>query len=70
MNLFNRKPKIKVHKNKKQTDTRSKSDAEYNREKRANEAAIDAILDKIKQRGYESLSADEKRELFDRSKRN
>ena len=70
VNLFNRKPKIKVHKNKKQTNTRSKSDAEYNREKRANEAAIDAILDKIKQRGYESLSADEKRELFDRSKRN
>ena len=47
-----------------------KTDAEYNREKRANEAAIDAILDKIKQRGYESLTADEKRELFDRSKKN
>ena len=30
---------------------------------------IDAILDKIKQRGYESLTADEKRELFDRSRK-
>ena len=69
-NLFKRTPKIKVNKGGKQTSARMKTDAEYNREKRANEAAIDAILDKIKQRGYESLSAEEKRELFDRSKRN
>ena len=68
VNLFNHKPKMKVHKNTKQTAAHM-SDAEYNREKRANEAAIDAILDKIKQRGYESLSAEEKRELFDRSKK-
>ena len=68
--LFKRTPKIKVNKGGKQTSARMKTDAEYNREKRANEAAIDAILDKIKQRGYESLSAEEKRELFDRSKRN
>lgn len=67
--LFKRKPKMKVHQNKQQTATRMKTDAEYNKEKRANEAAIDAILDKIKQRGYESLTAEEKRELFDRSKR-
>lgn len=67
--LFKRKPKMKVNQGGKQTATRMKTDAEYNREKRANEAAIDAILDKIKQRGYESLSAEEKRELFDRSKK-
>ena len=69
-NIFKRTPKIKVKQGGKQTASRVKTDAEYNREKRANEAAIDAILDKIKQRGYESLTADEKRELFDRSKKN
>lgn len=69
-NTFKRAPKIKVKQGGKQTASRMKTDAEYNREKRANEAAIDAILDKIKQRGYESLTADEKRELFDRSKKN
>ena len=69
-NIFKRTPKIKVKQGGKQTASREKTDAEYNREKRANEAAIDAILDKIKQRGYESLTADEKRELFDRSKKN
>ena len=69
-NTFKHTPKIKVKQGGKQTASRVKTDAEYNREKRANEAAIDAILDKIKQRGYESLTADEKRELFDRSKKN
>ena len=69
-NTFKRTPKIKVKQGGKQTASRVKTDAEYNRKKRANEAAIDAILDKIKQRGYESLTADEKRELFDRSKKN
>ena len=67
---FQAQTKIKVKQGGTQTATRMKTDAEYNREKRANEAAINTILDKIKQRGYESLSADEKRELFDRSKRN
>lgn len=69
-NTFKRTPKIKVKQGGKQTASRVKTDAEYNKEKRANEAAIDAILDKIKHRGYESLTADEKRELFDRSKKN
>lgn len=69
VNSCKRKPKIKIHKNPKQTATRIKTDAEYNREKRTNEAAIDAILDKIKQRGYESLTSEEKKELFDRSKK-
>jgi membrane associated rhomboid family serine protease len=68
-NLFKRTPKMKVNQGGKQTATRMKTDAEYNKEKRANEAAIDAILDKIKQHGYENLTTEEKRELFDRSKR-
>lgn len=70
VNLVKRKPKIKVSKSKAHAATRIKTDAEYNREKRENSAAIDAILDKIKQRGYESLTAEEKRELFDRSRNN
>lgn len=70
--LFRPKPKIKVTKGSRTTYTqaRPKTDAEYNRERRDNSAAIDAILDKIKQRGYESLTSEEKRELFDRSKGN
>lgn len=35
---------------------------------RAKQAEIDAILDKISQSGYESLSKEEKRKLFDASK--
>lgn len=70
--LFQPRPKIKVTKGTRTatSQTRPKTDAEYNRERRDNSAAIDAILDKIKQRGYESLTAEEKRELFDRSKGN
>lgn len=72
MNFFTDlfKPKEKKYKGTyhRNVETRAKTDAEYNRERRANEIAIDAILDKIKQHGYESLTAEEKRELFDRSK--
>ena len=63
-NLFKRTPKMKVTPGGKQTATRMKTDAEYNKEKRAKEAEIDAILDKMKARGYESLTAEEKRKLF------
>lgn len=67
--LFRPRPKIKVTKGTRTAaSSRPATDAEYNRRRRDNEAAIDAILDKIKQRGYESLTADEKRELFDRSR--
>lgn len=69
-NLFRPRPKIKVTKGTRSAAERPKSDAEYNRERRDNSAAIDAILDKIKQRGYESLTAEEKKELFDRSRGN
>ena len=33
------------------------------------ESGIDAILDKLKRSGYGSLSADEKKQLFDASKK-
>jgi len=41
------------------------SDAEYNAYKVKKMARIDHILDKIKTSGYESLSADEKKQLFE-----
>ena len=66
-NLFRRKPKVKVYKDNRKYHY-AKSDAEYNQEKAANNAAIDKILDKIKRSGYESLTTEEKRQLFDRSR--
>jgi len=45
------------------------SDAEFNMNKARRMAEIDNILDKIKTSGYESLSADEKRKLFEQGKK-
>ena len=44
------------------------TDEEYNKEKAENNAVVDAILEKVKRSGYDSLSEKEKRILFDRSK--
>ena len=63
VNLGKRKPKMKV------TYKRAETDYEYNARKHRESADIDAILDKLKRSGYESLSADEKRQLFDASKK-
>lgn len=46
-----------------------KSDYEYNARKKAQSDEIDRILDKLKKSGYESLTSDEKKSLFDASKR-
>lgn len=43
------------------------ADYEYNTRKKASEAEIDKILEKIKKGGYSSLSDDEKRRLFEAS---
>ena len=43
------------------------ADYEYNANKKAGEAEIDAILEKIKKGGYASLSENEKKRLFDAS---
>ncbi|MDD4822564.1 MAG: rhomboid family intramembrane serine protease [Bacteroidales bacterium] len=59
-----RKPKMKVT----YQDVRRESDWDYNARKQNEEKDIDLILDKIKKSGYESLSADEKKRLFDSSK--
>ena len=62
VNLFKRKPKMKV------TYKRAETDYEYNARKRQEEADLDEILDKLKRSGYQSLSAEEKKRLFDASK--
>ena len=56
--LFNRSKRIKVSYKNENADVSPK----------AKQAQIDAILDKISQSGYESLSKEEKRNLFDASK--
>ncbi|RZL31302.1 MAG: rhomboid family intramembrane serine protease [Pedobacter sp.] len=56
--FFERKPKMKVVRN----------DAPKKKTEVANQAEIDAILDKISKTGYENLSAKEKQTLFDASK--
>ena len=50
------------------TDPRRETDAEYNARKRKNQEEIDAILDKIRKSGYDSLTKEEKKRLFDQSK--
>jgi hypothetical protein len=42
-------------------------DMEYNARKRQKQAEIDAILDKIRKSGYDSLTKEEKKRLFDAS---
>ena len=59
------KPKPRMH----VTYKRSETDYEYNARKHQESVDIDAILDKLKRSGYESLSADEKKKLFDASKK-
>ena len=58
-----RKPKMKVH----YGDCQQQYD--YNARKKANEDEINRILEKLKKSGYGSLSDDEKKKLFDASRR-
>ncbi len=44
-------------------------DQGYNAQRNAQEARLDALLDKIRQSGYDSLTEDEKRDLFNNSRR-
>lgn len=59
-----RKPKMKVH----STNSRT-ADYDYNARKKEKSNEVDKILDKLKQSGYSSLSDEEKRRLFEASKR-
>ncbi|MCK5856664.1 MAG: rhomboid family intramembrane serine protease [Bacteroidales bacterium] len=47
---------------------RTENDEDYLSRKNKEQTEIDAILDKIKLKGYESLNAAEKQKLFDKSK--
>ncbi len=59
-----RKPKMKVH-----AANSRVTDYEYNANKKQKSDEVDKILDKLKQSGYSSLSDEEKRRLFEASKR-
>ena len=63
---FNRpakKPKMKVERGGKSADY------DYNAQKKRQSEEIDRILDKLKKSGYASLTTEEKKRLFDASKR-
>ena len=51
-----------------QPDARRETDEEYNARKRKNQEEVDAILDKIRKSGYDSLTKEEKQKLFDQSR--
>lgn len=57
------KPKMKVHYGDKAKDY------DYNARKRKQSEEIDRILDKLRKSGYGSLTSDEKKSLFDASKK-
>jgi hypothetical protein len=66
VNIFKpRKLKVKSAKTK---TNRKMTDAEFNMNKARRMEDIDKILDKIKTSGYDSLSADEKKKLFDQGR--
>lgn len=63
VNLGKRKPTMRV------TYKRAETDYEYNARKHRESADLDSILDKLKRSGYESLSSEEKKQLFEASKK-
>ena len=63
VNLGKKRPKMKV------TYKRPETDYEYNTRKQQETETIDRILDKLKHSGYESLSSEEMKRLFDASKK-
>ena len=74
VNVVKRKPIFKIYRNEsnksdKNKSNRAETDDEYRRRKNEENRIIDDILDKLKRSGYESLSANEKKKLFDASKK-
>jgi membrane associated rhomboid family serine protease len=67
--LFARKPKIKVSYKSPRSDKRTKGHSKSESSKSVHQDEIDAILDKISEGGYESLSKEEKEKLFNASKK-
>lgn len=67
---FQKKPKMKVTKNKyKNKNQKPSTDREYNRQKAADQSEMDRILGKISKSGYDSLTKKEKETLFKYSKK-
>lgn len=60
------KPKMKVHYH---NNAKRETDEQYNQRKKRQDEEIDRILDKLKKSGYGSLSEEEKKRLFDASKK-
>lgn len=58
-----KKPKMKVHRGGRTQDY------DYNARKKVQDDEIDRILDKLKKSGYSSLTTEEKKRLFDASKK-
>jgi len=50
-------------------DVQNESDWDYNARKKANQEELDRILDKIRKNGYDSLTVEEKKRLFESSDR-
>ncbi len=65
--LFQPRPKVKVTYRK--PEPKPKMKARSSVASKASQDEIDAILDKISERGYESLTSDEKEKLFNASKK-
>ncbi|MDR1623929.1 MAG: rhomboid family intramembrane serine protease [Tannerellaceae bacterium] len=63
VNIGKRKPKMHV------SYKRTETDYDYNARKHKERVELDTILDKLKHSGYESLSSEEKKQLFDASKK-
>ena len=64
VNIFKPRPKMKAT----QYNAQKMSPEEYNQKKARDVKEIDRILDKIKTSGYESLTSDEKRKLFEQKR--
>ena len=64
---WKRKPKMKVHYG--NSATGREKDYDYNAQKKAQSDEVDSILEKLKKSGYDSLTTEEKKSLFDASKR-
>lgn len=62
---WKRKPKMKVH----YGNGNFRKDYDYNAQKKAQSDEVDRILEKLKKSGYDSLSTEEKKNLFDASKK-
>ena len=68
--MFKPQPKIKVtHRSGNRRPSKKAKKSQATNAAQTPQAEIDAILDKISERGYESLSKDEKQKLFNASKK-